>query len=241
MKTVGVLFGVLGLLLAGAAARPNVLFIMVDDLGFGDLGSHGARDIRSPHIDALMAAGVRFDRAYANCPVCSPTRASFLTGRYPDRVGVPGVIRTRRSDNWGNLVEGVPTIAETFKAAGYATALVGKWHLGLESPDTPNDRGFDFFHGWLGDMMDDYYAHRRHGINYMRRDREVIEPEGHATDLFTRWAIEYLGGRKDSEPPFFLFLSYNAPHTPIQPPGTGPPGSRRARRASTRGAPSWRR
>jgi len=202
-----------------ASARPNVLFIMVDDLGFGDLSSHGATDLRTPNIDRLMADGVRFDNAYANCPVCSPTRAAFLTGRYPDMVGVPGVIRTYRKDNWGRLDTSAPTIAEVFKGGGYHTSLIGKWHLGLDGDAVPTRCGFDHFHGWLGDMMDDYYKHRRHDIEYMREGTELIKPQGHATDLFTTWACDYLKVRAaDKEVPFFLFLSYNAPHTPIQPP-----------------------
>jgi arylsulfatase A-like enzyme len=101
---------------------------------------------------------------------------------------------------------------------GYQTAIVGKWHLGLESPNLPNERGFQFFHGFLGDMMDSYFTHQRHGHNYMRRNREVIDPEGHATDLFTNWAIDYLREQKTSTRPFFLYLAYNAPHFPIEPP-----------------------
>jgi arylsulfatase A-like enzyme len=104
------------------------------------------------------------------------------------------------------------------KPVGYHTALVGKWHLGLGSPNTPTERGFDAFRGFLGDMMDDYVTHRRHGINYMRRDREEIDPEGHATDLFSDWAVEYLEERAKSDRPFFLYLAYNAPHDPVQPP-----------------------
>ncbi len=205
--------------LAGpAAGQPNIVFIMVDDLGIGDLASHGAEDMRTPHIDALMAAGCRFDNAYANCPVCSPTRAALLTGRYPDLVGVPGVIRTHRANNWGYLDPAATTLPQVLGAAGYHTAMVGKWHLGLVEPNTPPGRGFDHFKGFLGDMMDDYYHHRRHGVNYMRDGREVIEPEGHATDLFTDWAIDYLATREAAEGPFFLYLAYNAPHTPIQPP-----------------------
>ncbi|NQV26060.1 MAG: sulfatase-like hydrolase/transferase, partial [Rhodopirellula sp.] len=103
------------------------------------------------------------------------------------------------------------------KPAGYHTAIVGKWHLGLESPNTPMDRGFDHLHGFLGDMMDDYYNHRRHGINYMFHDRTEIDPKGHATDLFTEWAIDYVTSRQANQP-YFLYLAYNAPHTPIQPP-----------------------
>ena len=200
------------------AARPNVLVILADDLGFGDLSCYGATDLKSPNIDRLVGSGMRFDRFYANCPVCSPTRAALLSGRYPDLVGVPGVIRTHARDNWGRLSPDTVLLPATLKRAGYHSALVGKWHLGLTSPDTPNERGFDHFHGFLGDMMDDYYTHRRHGINYMRRDDAEIDPEGHATDLFTQWAIEYLRERAGSKQPFFLYLAYNAPHTPIQPP-----------------------
>jgi arylsulfatase A-like enzyme len=101
---------------------------------------------------------------------------------------------------------------------GYHSAIVGKWHLGLSSPNTPNERGFDLFRGYLGDMMDDYYNHRRHDINYMRFNEDEVDPVGHATDLFTDWACEYVRERKASQQPFFLYLAYNAPHTPIQPP-----------------------
>jgi len=199
-------------------SKPNVVLILVDDLGYGDLSCYGATNLRTPHIDRLVSAGVRFDRFYANCPVCSPTRAALLTGRYPDLVGVPGVIRTHRENNWGRLAREAVLLPAVLKRAGYHSALVGKWHLGLDSPDTPNDRGFDRFHGYLGDMMDDYYTHRRHGINYMRLDGEEIDPEGHATDLFTQWSIDYIQERAKSNRPFFLYLAYNAPHTPIQPP-----------------------
>lgn len=204
---------------AGAAATPpNVVLIIADDLGYGDLSSYGAQDMRTPHIDALMSAGVRFDRFYSNSPVCSPTRAALLSGCYPDLVGVPGVIRTHETNSWGYLSPGAGLLPKPLKAAGYHTAIIGKWHLGLQSPNTPIERGFDHFQGFLGDMMDDYYTHLRHGHNYMRRNRTVIQPEGHATELFTRWAVDYLNGRKAERRPFFLYLAYNAPHAPIQPP-----------------------
>jgi arylsulfatase A-like enzyme len=207
------------LLAAGSKGkRPNVVVILVDDLGYGDLSSYGAKDLRTPHVDALVRAGMRFDRFYASCPVCSPTRAALLTGRWPPMVGVPGVIRTHEGSNFGHLARDAVLLPQVLKPAGYDTALVGKWHLGLASPNTPNERGFDHFHGFLGDMMDDYYTHRRHGRNYMRLNGKVIDPKGHATDLFTRWAVEYVRGRKGADRPFFLYLAYNAPHTPIQPP-----------------------
>ena len=196
---------------------PNVVIILADDLGYGDLGCYGAKDIRTPNIDALAAEGIRFEQFYANCTVCSPTRASLLTGCYPELVGVPGVIRTHVANDWGFLDPDARLLPELLKSAGYHTALVGKWHLGLESPNVPTERGFQHFHGFLGDMMDDYETHLRHDINYMRLNKEVIEPKGHATDLFTRWACEYIQGRKE-EQPFFLYLAYNAPHSPVQPP-----------------------
>jgi arylsulfatase A-like enzyme len=198
--------------------RPNILLILTDDLGYGDLGSYGATDLETPHIDDLVSRGIRLDQFYANSPVCSPTRAALLTGRYPELVGVPGVVRTHPEDSWGHLSRDAVLLPELLGRAGYHTALVGKWHLGLEAPNRPGDRGFDHVHGFLGDMMDDYYDHRRHGINYMRRGEVEIDPEGHATDLFSEWASDYLRSREGTRAPFFLYLAYNAPHTPIQPP-----------------------
>lgn len=203
---------------AMASDRPNVLIIIADDLGYGDLSSFGATDLQSPHIDSLIQGGMKFTEFYANCPVCSPTRAALLSGRYQDLVGVPGVIRTHPDNSWGNLTDDSILLASVMKGAGYNTACIGKWHLGLSAPDRPNDRGFDHFRGFLGDMMDDYYNHRRHDINYMRHDDQEIDPKGHATDLFTTWTCEYLREHKDDSKPFFLYLAYNAPHTPIQPP-----------------------
>ena len=202
----------------GAESRPNVIVILADDLGYGDLSSYGAKDMQTPHVDQLVSRGMRFDNFYANCPVCSPTRAALLSGRYQELVGVPGVIRTYPENSWGQLARDAVLLPELMQEAGYASALIGKWHLGLEKPDRPTARGFGFFHGFLGDMMDDYYLHRRHNINYMRRNEEEIDPEGHATDLFSNWACDYLESRRNQEQPFFLYLAYNAPHTPIQPP-----------------------
>jgi len=198
--------------------KPNIILILVDDLGYGDLSSYGAKDLHTPNLDSLVASGITFDNFYANCPVCSPTRASILTGQYPDMVGVPGVIRTHPHANFGYLASHAVMLPGVLKPAGYDTAIVGKWHLGLETPNTPNERGFDHFHGFLGDMMDDYYSHRRHDINYMRLNDKEIDPKGHATDLFTEWSIDYIKSREGLKQPFFLYLSYNAPHTPIQPP-----------------------
>ncbi len=203
---------------ASAAQKPNLIFIITDDHGYGDVSAYERRDVFTPHIDRLAADGMLFTRMRANCTVCSPTRAAILTGRYADRVGVPGVIRTQPENSWGYFAPGVPTLADHLKKAGYRTAIVGKWHLGLESPNTPTERGFDFFHGFLGDMMDSFTTHQRHGQNYMRRNREVIQPQGHATDLFSTWSADYIRERARDGQPFFLYLAYNAPHFPIEPP-----------------------
>jgi arylsulfatase A-like enzyme len=198
--------------------QPNILCILVDDLGYGDLACQGAKDMRTPHIDELAARGMRMTRFYANCTVCSPSRASLLTGRYPDMVGVPGVIRQFQENSWGYLDPGTELIPFTLKQMGYHTAIIGKWHLGFEAPNTPNHRGFDYFKGFLGDMMDDYWTHLRGGKNWMRLNHETIDPEGHATNLFTDWTLDYLKERAEDKRPFFLYLAYNAPHFPIQPP-----------------------
>ena len=218
MAIPGILFPGTSFGLEDPTVRPNVLVIMVDDLGYGDLSCYGAKDLKTPHLDRLMSEGLRFNEAYANCCVCSPSRAALLTGRYPERVGIPGVVRTHDKDNWGYLTPDSVMLPELFRREGYRTSLIGKWHLGLEKPNRPNQRGFDLFHGFLGDMMDDYWHHRRHGINYMRENEEEIDPPGHATDLFTQWSMDELERCATLQAPFFQFLAYNAPHSPIHPP-----------------------
>lgn len=205
-------------LMAAQAERPNILIIFTDDQGFYDVSYYNKKDIETPAIDALVDAGMRFDNFYANCPVCSPSRAALLTGRQQDLVGVQGVIRDLPLNTWGSWDPNSTSLATVLQRNGYHTALVGKWHLGLESPNLPNDRGFTYFKGFIGDMMDDYYHHRRHGHNFMRLNYSKIDPEGHATDLFSEWAIDYIEDTKHREEPFFLYLAYNAPHSPIQPP-----------------------
>ncbi|HIB90718.1 TPA: N-acetylgalactosamine 6-sulfate sulfatase [Candidatus Poribacteria bacterium] len=200
------------------SGRPNIVVILADDHGYGDLSSYGGPNLHTPNLDQLVSEGIKFTQFYANSPVCSPSRAALMTGRYPDLVGVPGVIRTHASQNWGYLSQDAVTLPDMLKEAGYYNAIIGKWHLGLEQENHPCCRGFDYFRGFLGDMMDDYYTHLRHNYNYMRFNSDEISPEGHATDLFTQWAINLIQDRKEVDQPFFLYLAYNAPHTPIQPP-----------------------
>ncbi len=200
-------------------APPNLVLILADDLGIGDVSAYRRAEVRTPNIDRLAQEGMLFSAMRANATVCSPTRAAILSGRYADRVGVPGVIRSHPEDSWGWFDPRVPTLAAALKPAGYQAALIGKWHLGLQPPNTPNERGFDLFQGFLGDMMDSYTTHLRHGTNYLRHNGAVITADGHATDLFTQWAVEYLRARAvEPARPFFLYLAYNAPHFPIEPP-----------------------
>ncbi len=214
----GAVFALLLGALGAECGSVNVVIILTDDQGYADVSANGGKDVQTPNIDRLAKEGMLFPNMRSNCTVCSPSRAAILTGRYPDRVGVPGVIRTKPQDSWGYFNPSVPTLADCLKKAGYHTAIVGKWHLGLEAPNLPNLRGFDLFHGFLGDMMDSYTTHLREGHNYMRLNAEVVDPQGHATDIFTGWACDYLKERAKEKQPFFLFLAYNAPHFPIEPP-----------------------
>ncbi len=198
--------------------KPNILIILADDLGRGDYSAFGTRDIQTPNIDRLCNEGMTFRNFFANSCVCSPSRASLMTGCYPDCVGVPGLVRDEPDDSWGYLFPGASVLPQVLKPAGYHTALIGKWNLGLESPNLPNERGFDLFHGFLNDMMDDYWTHLRHGQNFMRLNGNAIKSRGHATDVFTGWACDYLQQQTKTDGPFFLYLAYTAPHFPIQPP-----------------------
>ena len=196
--------------------EPNVLIILTDDQGYHDVSYYGTSDIRTPNIDMLCKAGMRFDNFYAET-VCSPSRAALMSGRYPEMVGVPGLVRSNPEDNFGFLKPGAILLPMLLKQGKYRTALIGKWNLGLETLNTPNEKGFDYFHGWLDDMMEDYWTHLRNGKNFLRENDKEINPKGHATDLFTEWAVDYINKQKNSTDPFFLYLAYTAPHFPVQP------------------------
>ncbi|MGC6499967.1 MAG: arylsulfatase B [Henriciella sp.] len=193
--------------------RPNIIFVMVDDMGWNDLGYQGS-EILTPNIDELAASGLKLNRMYAY-PICSPTRAALMTGQNPIRYGVDGPM-----ENDAQLDASLTLLPEYLKAEGYDTWLVGKWHLGMgDVAAMPQNRGFDHFYGHLGGFID-FYTHVYFGGLDWQRNGTSVREEGFATQLLTNEAIKLISeGRSDN--PFFMFLSYNAPHTPLQyPPST---------------------
>ncbi|MDE3167792.1 MAG: sulfatase-like hydrolase/transferase, partial [Acidobacteriota bacterium] len=198
-----------------ASGKPNVVLILADDLGCHDLGCLGAGDLKTPHIDALAAEGTRFTNWYAAAPVCAPSRASLLTGRYPIRCGVP--------DNGPPLAPSEQTIAQVVKGAGYATGIFGKWHLGATPETDPNGHGFDRFFGFHSGCID-FYSHRYYWgeprlANYhdLWRDRtEIFEDGQYTTEMFAREAVAFI--REHRADPFFCYLPFNAVHYPIHAP-----------------------
>jgi arylsulfatase A-like enzyme len=208
-----------GLVLAVAAnlsgAPPHLVFILADDLGYGDLGCYGCPDIRTPHLDRLAREGTRLTDGYANAPVCSPTRAAFVTGRYQQRIPLEDALYYQEQGRGLPLSGG--NLAWDLKRQGYATALIGKWHLGYDAGRRPNDQGFDRFFGLLGGNHH-YFRHMdRIGVPDLFSDRRPVQMEGYSTDLITEEAIRLL--RETAlDRPIFLFLSYNAPHFPFQGP-----------------------
>lgn len=186
------------------ALRPNILLVMTDDQGWGDVYSHGNSKIDTPVLDRLATEGARFDRFYVS-PVCAPTRAALLTGRYALRTGTAGVTRGLEAMRTEEV-----TIAEVFRAAGYATGLFGKWHNGSHYPRDPNGQGFDTFVGFAAGHWNNYVD------THLTRNQERIETEGYITDVLTDAAIAFITEHRDR--PFLAYVPYNAPHSPFQVP-----------------------
>ncbi|MFK8113876.1 MAG: sulfatase [Rubripirellula sp.] len=201
---------------AAEQARPNILFILADDLGYGDLGCYGCPDIRTPHLDRLADEGIRFTDFYANGSVCSPTRAAFMTGRYQHRIGMEHAVYYQERGK--GLPPEEKTIADELKAAGYVTGLAGKWHLGYDFDRRPTQQGFDHFLGLLGGNHH-YFEHMdRIGTHDLWLNNAPIKRDGvYTTDLITEDAMRFL--EKNRDKPFFLYLSHPAPHFPWQGPG----------------------
>jgi arylsulfatase A-like enzyme len=200
-------------LVAAEPSRPNILLILADDLGYADVGFHGS-EIETPHLDSLAASGARLEQFYVQ-PVCSPTRAALMTGRYPMRHGLQvGVIRP-----WAQY--GLPleerTLAQGLKEAGYETALCGKWHLGhFERDYLPTRRGFDHQYGHYNGAID-YFTHQRDGGHDWHRDDQVCYDQGYSTFLLADEAVRLIRGH-DAATPLFLYLPFNAVHAPHQVP-----------------------
>ncbi len=207
---------------------PNIVFLLADDMGYGDLGCYGRTDIKTPVLDRLAREGVRFTQYYANGPECTPTRTAFLTGRYQQRVGglecAIGTGNVGRYDDAIRLREasdlGLPpqenTLIHGLKAAGYATAITGKWHLGYEPKFAPNLHGFDRTFYCIGGGMDYFhYLDTVAGYNLFV-DGRPVNREGYFTDLLTEQALGFLDGQ--GEKPFFLYVPFTTPHSPFQGP-----------------------
>jgi arylsulfatase A-like enzyme len=202
------------------AAKPNILVIVADDLGYGDIGVHGGKAVPTPNIDALAARGVRCTNGYVSAPYCSPSRAGLLTGRYQTRFGHEFNPHVGEASKLGLPVD-QRTIADYLRGAGYATGLVGKWHQGFDRAHHPQSRGFDDYFGFLVGGHN-YLLHKdaeaefgsAHSKNMIYRDRELQKLDGYTTDLFTDEAIAFVDRHQDK--PWFLYLAYNAVHTPLE-------------------------
>jgi arylsulfatase A-like enzyme len=198
-----------------AAPRPNFVIILTDDHGYADLGCHGAVDLKTPHIDALAASGARMTNWYAMAPMCAPSRASLLTGRYPQRCGV--------ALNGLELPPSERTVASLLKQAGYVTGITGKWHLGSRDETAPTGHGFDSFYGFHSGCID-FFSHRYYWgepktVNYhdlWRNRTEIFEDGQYFTELVAREATRFIAENRAR--PFFLYVAFNAPHYPMHAP-----------------------
>jgi arylsulfatase A-like enzyme len=228
MKMKNVIFGITLLCCAGAyaSAKPNLIVIMCDDLGYADVGFNGCKDIPTPNIDRIAKNGVQCTNGYVAYSVCGPSRAGFMTGRYGQRFGFERNPQYRTDDpNMGVPLE-ERTIADVLKPVGYSSGIVGKWHLGAHESLHPLNRGFDFFYGHLGGGhqyfpeslvirdSSDATNETESYTTWILRNHEPVPPTKYLTEEFADAAVEFVQANKDK--PFFLFLSFNAPHSPLQ-------------------------
>jgi len=193
------------------SSKPNIVLFVADDAGWHDVGYHGSI-INTPNIDRLAETGVELDQFYVY-PTCSPTRASLLTGKYASRFGIGGPIAMRSKQV---LPTNVETLPQTLKQEGYQTAITGKWHLGLSLESAPSHYGFDYTYGYLHGQVDQYTHRYKNGDRTWYRNDEFVDEEGHATDLITKEAINYITGIRDTTKPFFVYIPYSVPHYPLQ-------------------------
>lgn len=201
------------LLWVGKEKKPNIIIILADDYGYGDVGCYGSKRFLTPHIDALAAGGLRFTDFHSNGAVCSPTRAALLTGRYQQRTGINGVVTAAGHRHTG-LDLGETTFADVLKPAGYATALFGKWHLGYLPDYNPVHQGFDEFIGYVSGNVD-YHAHLDQTGKEDWWKQDELNPEcGYTTDLITDHGVDFI--QRNSRKPFLLYIAHEAPHYPFQ-------------------------
>lgn len=200
--------------LAQPARPPNIIFILVDDMGYADLSSFGSKDIRTPHIDRLAKEGVKLTQMYSNGPVCTPTRAAFITGRYQQRVGLEWAINATEKEPGLPVEEG--SLARMLKNNGYATALFGKWHLGSQPEFLPARHGFEEYFGIIGGNADMYSHCNLPGENVLYEGEKTTQSAGYLTEQLARRSADFIQRQKDQ--PFFLYLAFNAVHWPFQRP-----------------------
>lgn len=208
------LFWACGGTLQSDPVRPNIIIIMADDLGYGGIGCYGEPIIETPNLDDLARNGIKFTDFHANGPVCTPTRAALLTGNYQQRSGLEGVIYVRGETREVGLDPSQVTIAELLKNNGYATGIMGKWHLGYKKEFNPVHHGFDEFYGYVSGNIDYHSHYDGAGIYDWWHNLDSIEEEGYVTDLITNHSVNFINQNKDN--PFFLYVAHEAPHVPFQ-------------------------
>ena len=235
---------------ARSAPRPNVVLVLMDDMGYGDIGSYGVTDAKTPNVDRLAREGIRLTNAYANASTCSPTRAGLISGQYQQRYGIEWPLGADRGDSARGLPATGTTLPALLKKAGYTTGLIGKWHLGFKTEFGPNAHGFDEFFGFRSGALD-YYRHvRGDGTPDLYENTTPVQVHGYLTDEITRRAVSFVD--RHSSVPFFLEIAYNAVHWPFEPPGMKDaenrevpqpdmPGDRRLYQAPDAAAPATRR
>ncbi len=200
-------------------SKPNIIYIMADDMGYADLSGYGRKDYHTPNLDKLAAQGIKFTNAYAGAPLCTPTRTSFMTGRYPARtpVGLIEPLTGSTKDSAIGLTSNYTSLPSLLKKSGYATYLVGKWHLGFLPASSPNKNGFDKFFGFHGGAID-YISHTDpSGNNDLYENEKAVTSDGYITDLLLQRTVEII--QQEHTKPFFLSVMFNAPHWPWQIPG----------------------
>ena len=202
------------------AQRPNIIYIMTDDMGYGDLSCYGNKKFMTPNLDKLASQGVKFVNAYAAAPVCTPTRTALMTGRYPAKLplGLLEPLRSPKKDSAYGLTKDIPSLGTLMKVSGYETTLIGKWHLGFMPQHSPTKNGFDYFFGIHSGGADyiSYKGANGTGAYDLYENDSLVFTEGYLTDLFSQKSVLFINQKHNK--PFFLMITFTAPHWPWQGP-----------------------